>query len=191
MDQMKKMIQRRDFDAEFTFQDDEQPCFEGYFIRYNTPDSYGSTEWREQIAPGSVDLADDVVCLYNHNSDVVLGRVSSGTLQLEDREDGLYGRCLLNMDDTEARNVYSRVKRGDIKGCSFGFFIEDQEVDRDNQLITLTKVRTHEVSITPFPFYTETTMEARNRVIADTDKLEHMKQLKADFIKRRLSKKWH
>lgn len=178
-------IHRRSFKVDFTLIDDTAPYFEGCFIRYNSPANYLNSEWREQIAPGAVSLNDDMVCLYNHNPDFILGRQSAGTFELDDRDDGLYGRCLLNMDDSDAKNVYARVKRGDISGCSFGFFIDDQEVDRANQLVTLTRLRAREVSITPFPFYGSTSMEARCEAVV---KEKNLQELRLKFLKRRLEK---
>ena len=69
----------------------------------------------------------DIRALYNHNTDVILGRTSAGTLELRQDDKGLWGRIKLNKKDTEAVNVYERIARGDITGCSFGFDIEKEE----------------------------------------------------------------
>ena len=47
--------------------------------------------FREQIKPGAFDgvLNDDVRALFNHNTDLVLGRTKSGTLRLSVDSTGL------------------------------------------------------------------------------------------------------
>lgn len=155
--------------------DNEAPILEGYFIRYNSPSPAGGGFY-EQIAPNALkDLSGDIRCLYNHNNDVVLGRVSAETLEIENRADGLFGRVKVNMEDSQARDIYARVKRGDISGCSFGAFIRDETVE--DTLITINDIELIEVSICPFPFYKDTTIDARN-------------DNKFEFLKRRLKRKW-
>lgn len=167
-------IQTRDFKT--TYETWDEGVFEGYFIRYNSPAPYLGSDWREQIDPDAINLNGDTLCLYNHNHDLILGRESAGTLEVEKRPDGLFGRCILNLEDSDARNVYARVKRGDIKGCSFGFTINDQDVDTENKLITLRDLDVFEISVCPMPFYRDTSVSARN--ICDS--------LKSEFLRRRL-----
>ena len=100
----------------------------GFFARYD--DVYQVWDGvTESIAPGAFtnSIHGDVRALYNHNTDIVLGRTSAGTLKLEDRAEGLWGDITLNSNDTEALNIYERTKRGDVSGCSFGFEIEKEE----------------------------------------------------------------
>lgn len=176
---MNKKIQIRNSPSEFVLNEEQEPTLEGYFIKYNSPAPYGDG-WYEQVAPESVHLNRDVLCLYNHNHDMVLGRESAGTFELENRADGLFGRCKLNLDDSDARNIYARVKRGDIKGCSFGFYINDTDTDYDNKLVTLRDIDVFELSVCPFPFYESTTMDARDK----------FNSLKKEFLIRRF-KRWH
>lgn len=136
----------------------------GYFVRYNEAAQAKPYDYYEKIIPGVFKDSlgsSDIRCLYNHNNDFVLGRQSAGTLELEDREDGLFGTVTINEADTDALNVYERVKRGDITGCSFGAWVDEEEMVEDGEL-TLFEMRRAElieVSITPFPFYPTTTME--------------------------------
>lgn len=190
---MKKMSRYREFSTELQLRssdDENNPYFEGYFIKYNSPaPAYG--DWMEQIDSNALKQLEsrDIRCLYNHNHDIVLGRQSAGTLEIENREDGLFGRCKLNLDDSDARNIYARVKRGDITGCSFGALINKQSVDKENGLITLSDLDLVEVSVCPFPFYEDTTMDARAREIEVYGNTK-ANSLKCEFIKRRLKRKW-
>lgn len=164
-----------------TREEDGRLYLEGYFAVFNSIYELwpGATE---SIAPGAFDesVSDDVRCLYNHNSDLVLGRTTARTLELKQDSRGLWGRVEINRDDTEAMNAYARIQRGDITGCSFGFDIGAQETDyRDDSTVhwTITKVKPlFEVSPCTFPAYEETNVSARRRDL--------------DEIKRQRSEMW-
>lgn len=171
----------------------QAPMIEGYFAVFNQ-----ETElWQgmfEEIAPGAFDnsLADnDIRCLFDHDSAIVLGRSAAGTLALTVDERGLYGKVMINQDDTEAMNIYQRVKRGDISGCSFGFDPIDEElINRDDGTVKfiVKEADTLEVSIVTFPAYPQTEIEARK---ADVTKMTKRRlQAKKNNLKERM-KKWH
>ena len=61
----------------------------------------------------------DVRALVNHDSTLVLGRTTAGTLTLRVDRTGLWGSILINRSDQDAMNLYERVKRGDVSQCSF------------------------------------------------------------------------
>ena len=118
----------------------------------------------------------DVRALYNHNTDLVLGRTSAGTLELRDTESGLWGRIKINKDDTEAMNAYARIQRGDLTGCSFGFDIppggEETTVREDGTVHwTITRVDPlYEVSPCVFPAYEATHIVARGHDLEEVKK---------------------
>jgi len=83
--------------------------------------------------------------------------------------EGLYighlGRIIINPNDSEAVNLYERVKRGDVDQCSFGFEIVSEETDfREDGSIhwTITEVNLFEVSACTFPAYKDTNISARS-----------------------------
>ena len=138
---------------------------EGYFAVFNT-----ETElWRgafESIDPGAFDetLSNDIRALINHDTNLVLGRNKAGTLELKVDSRGLWGRIKINPNDTDAVNLYVRVKRGDVDQCSFGFNILEEDVEyREDGTVkwTLKKVDLHEVSVVTFPAYADTSVQAR------------------------------
>ena len=144
------------------------PQLEGYFAVFG--DVYdvwpGATE---SIAPGAFadSISQDVRALYNHNPDIVLGRSSAGTLQLREDSHGLWGSIRINREDSDAMNVYQRIKRGDITGCSFGFDIEKEsrDVHSDGTVhYTIEKVNPlYEISPCVFPAYEATKVSARGK----------------------------
>lgn len=161
--------------SDFTTREDgENPRIEGYFAVFNSNYEIfkGCTE---SIAPGAFtdELTSDVRALIDHDTRLVLGRTTAGTLELREDEHGLWGGIDINPKDTEAMNLYARVKRGDVSQCSFGFNILDEEHEdrRDGtHHWTIKKVRLFEVSCCTFPAYEETAISARKADIADIEK---------------------
>ena len=151
---------------------------EGYFSVFDSPYELweGATEI---VKPGAFAgcLGQDVRALINHNSTLVLGRTTSGTLTLREDDKGLWGSIRINRDDGDAMNLYSRVQRGDVDQCSFGFDIEREtfidlgdgrcrwEIEKVNPLF--------EVSVCTFPAYEGTSVSARRQ------QLETIKQREA------------
>lgn len=107
----------------------------------------------------------DVRALVNHDTTLVLGRTTAGTLNLMTDERGLYGDILINEDDQDAMNLYRRVQRGDVSQCSFGFEIlkerEEHDKETGNIHYTIESVNLFEVSCVTFPAYEKTSIQAR------------------------------
>lgn len=157
-----------------TRSDDNGMHIEGYFAVFNSnyeifPDV------TESIAPEAFDntLGGDIKALADHDTRIVLGRNKAGTLELRVDSHGLWGRIDINPNDTDAVNLYERVKRGDVDQCSFGFEIVREESDfRDDGSIhfTIREVNLFEVSVVTFPAYSETSVSARKRDVAEIQK---------------------
>ena len=153
--------------TEFTARaDGEVLAIEGYFAVFDSvyEIAQGMTE---TVARGafSNSMGNDVRALINHDTTLVLGRTKAGTLQLREDEHGLWGRIEINPNDSDAMILYSRVQRGDVDQCSFGFDIlkEDTEVKEDGSIKwTIEDVYLYEVSPCTFPAYTETSIAARS-----------------------------
>lgn len=156
----------------------EEMYIEGYFAVFNQetqlfPGGY------EVIVPGAFDdtLGNDIRALINHETSMVLGRNKPGSLELKTDSHGLWGRIKINPNDTDAMNLYERVKRGDVDQCSFGFNILDEDVDfRADGTVkwTIRKVDLHEVSVVTFPAYEATGVQARKKHFEN-----HPRQLEA------------
>ena len=162
----RDMRQTRSIASNFTTREDgEDLRIEGYFAVFNSIYDIGPG-MSESIAPGAFSntLSGDIRALVNHDSTLVLGRTSAHTLELREDEHGLWGRISINPKDTDAMNLYERVKRGDVSQCSFGFEIvrEDTEIGEDGNVHrTIQEVRLHEVSCCTFPAYESTNISAR------------------------------
>ena len=118
-------------------------------------------------------LSEDIRALVNHDTTLVLGRTTAGTLELKADKVGLWGRITINPADQDAVNLYERVKRGDVSQCSFGFDILDQStevMENGTTVWTLKKVRLYEVSVVTFPAYEDTAVVARKKDFAEIKK---------------------
>ena len=161
--------------AEFqTREADGQRYIEGYFAVFNS-EYWLWDDAFETIDPGAFRLETDadVRALTNHDSTLVLGRTTAGTLQLRIDERGLWGSILVNDRDQDAVNAYERVRRGDVTQCSFGFDILQESVEHRADGMTvwhLQRVKLYEVSVCTFPAYEETGVTARKAEV------EHIRQ---------------
>lgn len=152
---------------------DGEMYISGYFAVFNS---------EYEIWPGAVEsvaetafdgaLSDDIRCLIDHETRLVLGRNKAGTLTLKTDARGLWGEVRINPNDQDAVNLYERVKRGDVDQCSFGFDILDEEFEDRGDAVkwTIKKVKLYEVSVVTFPAYEETSVSARKRQLGEIKK---------------------
>lgn len=175
-----------------TREDGDKPCIEGYFAVFDSNYEIGPG-MSESIAPGAFSdtLSGDIRALINHDTTLVLGRTKAGTLTLKEDSRGLWGHIDINPNDVEAMNLYSRVKRGDVDQCSFGFQIRSEDTDiRENGDVhwTIKAVDLFEVSCCTFPAYEATNISARS------EQRDELRKRKMDAwrasMKERIQK-WH
>ena len=136
----------------------------------------------EIIEAGALDNANlrDVRFLVNHNTDMIpLARSrrnnENSTMQLTVDKDGMGIRVNLDTENnSEARNLYSAIKRGDITGMSFMFTIDGEEwedLDGDHPTRHIKSIgQVYEVSAVTFPAYEATEISARNKEALDKAK---------------------
>ena len=182
------MRQIRSIESKFTTRDDDGALhIEGYFAVFNSTYQIWD-DMSESVAPGAFTdtLGGDVRALIDHETRLVLGRNTAGTLQLREDSHGLWGDILINPDDQDAMNLYARVQRGDVNQCSFGFDILEQETEfREDGSVhwTIKKVKLYEVSVCTFPAYSETSVQARK------DDLEALRTRRAEAYREELRNK--
>lgn len=126
--------------------------------------------FREKIARGAFDGCDlsDVIMCFNHNTDSILARTTSGTLRLEVDEIGL--RFTFEAPNTTlGSDMLELIRRGDVSKCSFRFGVAQDEwqyADEPNGLAMderaiLKFSRVVDVSLVVFPAYPETEASVR------------------------------
>jgi HK97 family phage prohead protease len=148
-------------------EEESRMLVEGYAIVFNSEsrDLGGFTEVvKENALDKALERNTDVLALYGHDYQNVLGRQSADTLQLEKDERGI--KFTLDLPNTQlGRDVYTLVERGDLKGNSFGFTVEKDSWDKkgDKVIRTIEQVRDlFEISIVSLPAYEATELVKRN-----------------------------
>jgi Escherichia/Staphylococcus phage prohead protease len=146
----------------------------GYAAVFNSRTQIG--DFIEIIAPGAfakvLATKPDVRMLRNHNSDLLLGRTTNGTLTLWEDQKGLCFMCLLP-DTREAEDTFALIERGDMTGCSFGFSIapggETWTKEGGIAVRTITEVgELYDASVVTFPAYESATVTIA-RALAEKD----------------------
>ena len=141
--------------------------------------------FQEKILPGAFDnvLEDDVRALFNHDSNIVLGRTKAKTLAISVDEKGL--RYDIEPPDTQAaRDLMISIERGDVSQSSFGFQVardgdEWDEDEKGDAIRIIKKIkRLWDVSPVTFPAYPETDVAKRSH---DQFKQEHKPEKKFNY----------
>lgn len=152
----------------------DEMVIEGYFALFNDETNLFGNVYEEIDRDAFNNTLDkDIRALINHDTSKVLGRTKAKTLELKADEKGLYGKIKINPNDTEAVNLYERVKRGDVDQCSFGFFIKDEDVENRSDGTTkfvIKDIDLFEVSAVTFPAYENTGISAREKQIENLNK---------------------
>ena len=166
-------VELRAFTFEVRAEQDEQHgnILTGRPIVYDSRTDLG---WYDEIiergALMETDLR-DVLFLVNHNTDMIpLARSrnnnANSTMQMSVDDEGMLIRVDLDVENnTEAKNLYSAVERGDIDGMSFMFTVDGDrwdDIESDHPLRTITNIgKVMEVSAVTFPAYEQTSISAR------------------------------
>lgn len=137
----------------------------------------------EIIERGALDNANlrDVKFLVNHNTSMIpLARSrrnnENSTMKLSVDKDGMAIRVNLDIENnSDARKLYSAIKRGDISGMSFMFTIDGEEwegLDSEHPTRHIKSIgQVFEVSAVTFPAYESTEISARDKEALDNAKV--------------------
>lgn len=128
----------------------------GGFVEFVRPGAF-----KRSLAEGA-----DVIALVAHDTRMILGRTGAGTLSLSEDGKGLAFDVELP-PTSAARDLLVSVERGDIAGASFAFtvpkggdrwtFTKDGPAQRE-----LLDVDLLDVTVTPMPAYTDTSVARRS-----------------------------
>ena len=137
----------------------------------------------ERIAPQAFDRAikesDDVLGLFNHDSNKLLGRVGSGTMRLSTDKKGL--RYEIDLPDTTTGNdVAASVERGDLTGSSFSFMADKVtwSQEKTQEVRKIESVHIMDTGPVTNPAYKATTAGLRS-----SEDLEDIKEERAEWLK--------
>nr|DAE25843.1 MAG TPA: prohead serine protease [Siphoviridae sp. ctu8P6] len=164
---MKKNLEIR---ALQTLEKTEDNVVEGYALKFNK-ESRNLGGFVETISPEALDGVDltDVRCFMDHDSSKLLGRTSSGTLQLNVDAIGLHFRCVLP-DTSNGRDAMELVKRGDLNQCSFGFTVAKDKWIKGQNIMkrSINKIGSLlEISLVSIPAYDDTDVRVATRSLEE------------------------
>jgi HK97 family phage prohead protease len=157
---------------------DDGDYIEGHPAIYDQKTSIGGWFY-EIIQRGAFDGCDfdDVLFSINHDlRKIPLARSrrnnGNSTMQLRTDDRGLYIRASLDVENnSEAKSLHSAVKREDIDGMSFIFYVDEEtweDLDTDTPTRRIKKIsKVIEVSAVNFPAYTGTDINARDQSVLD------------------------
>lgn len=151
--------------------DEQSRTIAGYALKFDKWSEPIHSWFKEKISRDALDGCDmdDVIMCFNHDSSKLLARTQSGTLELKADDVGLSFK--FEAPNTELGNeMIELVSRGDIRGCSFVFYIESDSwtyADDDNGLKlderTVEKIsKIRDVSLVVFPAYEDTDVSIRS-----------------------------
>jgi HK97 family phage prohead protease len=182
----KLKLETRMFDAgDFEVREDGDGMhLEGYAALFNSR-SENLGGFTETIAPGAFNASlksrNNIFLLWNHDSGAPLASTRAGSLMLTEDDKGL--RISATLANTSVgRDVRELVATKVVSGFSFGFSLPTRGGDSWNDNGTervLKSVRLHEVSLTPFPAYTQTNGTA---TVRGWDKLAKRANVDADAL---------
>ena len=172
---MNEKLEKRSytFDIAAEQNEDEVGVVTGRPIVYDSKTDLGFFD--EVIERGALDKADlkDVRFLVNHDiSKIPLARSrnnnANSTMQLSVDDQGMAIRVNLDVkNNSEARNLYSAIERGDVSGMSFMFAVDDEEwtdLESEHPTRHIRKIsNVVEVSAVTFPAYEDTEISVRNK----------------------------
>lgn len=160
----KAIVEKREFRM-------EEVQYEGHTIRGYAAVYNSDSEWMggfyEQIAPGAFDsvMDNDTRAYFNHDENLLLGRVSSGTLRISTDARGLYYEVDLP-NTSYANDLVELMKRGDVNQSSFAFLIEqDRWEERDGKTYRIIEKVSRLLDVSPVsqPAYPDATSELMMR----------------------------
>ena len=165
--------ERRSFAHPVEMRSDSQ-YFGGLGALYydGTPETQ-ATLWQgmiERFYPGTFDeflkSTDDCFCSFDHDIDGLLARRSSGSLTIESVAKGLEYRAKYDSSDPDHQRVFSKIKRGDVRGSSIIFRVlpdgDDFSMEKGVYIRHIRKAWLMDIGPTHKPVYEGTTAEPRS-----------------------------
>lgn len=160
-------------DFQLRADDDKPPVFTGHAAVFNSRTAIGNPlRWGfyEEIAPGAFTKTlqeGDARFLIDHDTALLVARVSVGDLRLAEDKVGLATEADLDTELSYVKDLVRNLERGRIDGMSFGFRVvkDDWTTEQvetsdgqsaDVEVRTIREVELFEVSAVTFPAYDET-----------------------------------
>ncbi len=154
----------------------------------------GTPETEFELMPGLVERIDrhafdraaaddDVMALFNHSPDSILGATRNNSLALSVDKHGLRYKVFPKADTSTVRDVVADIDAENVTGSSFGFDVTAEKWERDEdsgvEIRTIMGVRLYDVGPVTFPAYKGTTVDIRSVVAQNTARLKRLARFAA------------
>lgn len=132
----------------------------------------------ERISPGAfANVSDqDVLGVFNHNDEILLGRSSNTTMSIQVDEIGMRYEIAYDDTDPDHQRVAAKLERGDLTGSSFAFYNSSSEWEtitrngREVQQRTITDAGIiYDVGPVSLPAYSGTLAGIRSAVVSRSE----------------------
>lgn len=181
-------------DAEIRAGEEEGKKFiDGYAVVFNSL-SRDLGGFKERFTPTAFDAVlrtkPDVVALFNHDYNFILGRTASGTLRLYADNKGLGYRIT---PPASRGDVIEAIDRGDVRGSSFAFTVTKKGGDfwSEENGVLVREVRNVakllDVSPVVNPAYPDTSVARRSMSEATVQRIAEDTGYSMDSLRRRLA----
>ncbi len=162
----------------------------GVAAKVNSPSNLIYGEFREIIEKGAFDGADmsDVICVRNHNIDMILARTIANTLTVSINDDGDLVYEFDAPDTTVGNDLLEDVRNGNIQHSSFRFIAEDWKWETDEDGHEVRRITRFKKIIDVAPVinaaYPETSVDARSMdmLTASLQEYRNQKNPPSDII---------
>ncbi len=163
----------RTINAEFRVdRSGDKPKITGYAVRFNQLSDPIWGFFKEKISPGAFRNAlkiSDPRALQNHDPNLILGRMSAGTLTVKEDEEGLRYE-IFPPDTSYAADLMASIERGDVRESSFAMIVSKEEWDDSGELSIRTILEVEElfdVSPVTYPAYPSSSVGLRSHEAAE------------------------
>jgi HK97 family phage prohead protease len=159
-----------DSDVKLETREANHPRIFGYAAKFNVR-SLPLGNFVEQIDPRAFDEflsanpPGDVVALFNHDENMILGRRSAGTLKLGVDDVGLWYEVSPIPNVSYAQDLAENLRLGNVRASSFAFYADDEEWSKDStgqNTRVIKSARLIDVSPVVNPAYPDATSQLRS-----------------------------
>ena len=136
------------------------------------------TSFSDSLASG-----EPVKAIVEHNHDLLLGKTTSGTLELKETPAELEVTIHLSNKIQAHVDIYEQVKRGDLDSLSFGFVADVEEWDHEAipPIRYISKARLYEITVCAVGAYAANKIDARSLLNSAFAQTSAIQTLKAQF----------
>lgn len=193
MDKNKEFRSIDKFEIREVEEQENELILEGYIAKFDEPTELfeGFIEKIDRNAfDDTLNNGHNIFLVYHHDMSKVLASTRNSTLELTTDDIGLRFKATINKNLSYAKDTYELVKSGECRGCSFGFYCLEEDVNYNSETDiitrTLLKVEMLEGTITPIPAYNDTTVSARAKEIKEVElrkinEIKELEELKKDI----------